>query len=348
MTQRLDAGDAVLGFVPRWVAGLARCCERVRVIALDAGDVSGLPENVDWRVVGRRGRLGRWLRFRRHLAEAFGRDGFDALLTHMVPRYSTLAAGAARRAGARHALWYTHGAVDRRLERAERVVERIFTASDASLRLDTPKKVVTGHGIDLAHFDAAGAAPELPPRLLTVGRVTPRKDPAVAVEALARLVAEGRDVRLDLVGDALAPGDAEYVASLRARVRRLGLEPRVALPGAVPYRDVPAWYRRATLVVSPSRTGSVDKAVLEGMASGRPVVTCNEAFPPLFAELGAQADGLVFPAGDARALAARVGAWLDRSQGERDALGAQLRAIVARDHEVDRLMARLVEGMGGA
>jgi hypothetical protein len=60
----------------------------------------------------------------------------------MVPRYATTGSGLVRGRGASY-LWYTHAAVDARLVEAERVVERIFTASDESLRLATHKKLVT-------------------------------------------------------------------------------------------------------------------------------------------------------------------------------------------------------------
>jgi glycosyltransferase involved in cell wall biosynthesis len=171
----------------------------VRVVALEAGDVSGLPANVDVRAIGRSGSIGRYLRFHSALRAAF-REGFDAVLAHMVPRYALVARGPARRARARLYLWYTHGTVDKRLRRAERVVAKIFTASPESMRLATPKRVVTGHGIDLAHFDRVDVVPETPARILAVGRLTPAKDPLTVVAALSQLVGHGHDVVLDLVG----------------------------------------------------------------------------------------------------------------------------------------------------
>lgn len=347
LTQVLDAEDAVLGFVSRWVEGFARHAERVRVVALEVGDVAGLPANVDVREVGRRGRVLRYLRYRRFLAEALARDGFDTVLAHMVPRYALVAAGPARRAGARLFLWYTHKGVDRRLVASERVVEAIFTASPESLRLETPKKVVTGHGIDLAHF-ARGGAPELPPRILSVGRLTPAKDPLTVIDALERLVATGRDVHLDLVGGALAAGDDAYGARVRERIQRSGMAARIALHGAVPYRRVPALYRRATVLVNASLTGSVDKVVLEAMACERPIVTCNESFEHVLAPLGADAAALRFAPGDGAGLAARIAALLDAGREARARLGARLRGIVEAEHEVDALMGRLVAAMSAA
>lgn len=347
LTQVLDAGDAVLGFTTRWVAELATHCERVRVVALELGDLSGLPANVDAREVGRRGRLRRLLRYRSLLREALVREGFDAVLAHMVPRYALVAAGPARRAGAGLFLWYTHGGVDARLRRAVPRVDKVFTATPESMRVPSPNKVVTGHGIDLAHFPLA-PWPQGAPRLLSVGRLTPAKDPLVAIEAVALLVGEGRDLFLDLVGGGLVTSDEAYRARVEARIAELGLGTRVRLEGAVPYRDIAERYARATVVINPSRTGSLDKVVLEAMASGRPVVSCNVAVRGALAELGPQAADLCFEPGDAVGLARRLAALLDAPAERRAALGARLRAIVERDHEVGRLMERLVREMEGA
>lgn len=344
LTQVIDSSDAVLGFVSRWVAGLAGACERVRVVALEAGVTDDLPANVDVCVVGRKGVVGRYLRYRAILREALVRDGFDAVLAHMVPRYALVAAGPARRAGAKLFLWYTHKAVDARLRRAVARVDKAFTASAESLRIDAPNKVVTGHGIDLAHFDARSVEPERPARLLTVGRLTPAKDPLTAIAALAILVARGHDLFLDVVGGELAAGDDAYARTVRDAIESGGVAGRIALHGAVPYRDVPPFFRRASILVHTSRTGSVDKVVLEALACGRPVVTSNESFGPILEPLGERAQMLRFPPGDATLLAARVEALLALSPGDLASLRRDLRAL-AREHEVDALMRRLVAHM---
>jgi glycosyltransferase involved in cell wall biosynthesis len=142
--------------------------------------------------------------------------------------------------------------------------------------------------------------------------------------------------------------DQSTMRAIREQIELGGLVERVHMPGAVSYRDVPAYYRRATLVVNASLTGSVDKVVLEAMAAARPVVSCNESIPPLLAELGDERAALYFTPKNASELADRMEALLARTQVERDALGARLRAIVARDHDVDRLTERLVREMGGA
>jgi glycosyltransferase involved in cell wall biosynthesis len=156
------------------------------------------------------------------------------------------------------------------------------------------------------------------------------------------------DVHLDLAGGALAQGDGSMVRAVRERTAAGPLAGRVELLGEVPHPRIPELYRRASVLVSASLTGSVDKVVLEAMACRRPVVTCNESFPPILESLGERAGGLLFEKGNAEELASRVEALLALDEGARSALGDELRAIVAEGHEVDRLMGRLVAEMESA
>lgn len=242
--------------------------------------------------------------------------------------------------------------MDGRLLRAIERVDGVFTASEESLRVDTPKRIVTGHGIDAGHFDVERRAftdrANGGGRLLSVGRLTPAKDPECVLDAVARLRAEGRAVELTWAGGGLAAGDDAYALRVRALVESLGLADAVRFDGAVPYTRIPDLYGASDLFVSASRTGSVDKVLLEAMAARRPLVSCNDSLAPLLeadAELAPWAPGCSFPEGDGAALAQRVAGWLDLDVAERARRTEALRAHVQRDHDVDRLMGRLVETM---
>lgn len=345
LTQVVDANDAVLGFVPGWISGLARHCSEVRSITLRAGDLSTLPVNASVRVVGERGRVLRWLRYQWFLREALSKDGFDAVLAHMVPRYALLARSRARSAGAGLFLWYTHAGVDERLKLAVEQVDRVFTASEESLRVETPRRVVTGHGIDLSHFQLADPAGRVPLRILSVGRMTPAKDPLVVIEALARLRSEGLPATLEIVGGTMTEADRMYENAVRARIRELGLESVVELCGAEPWRMIGRRYSRASLLVNASHTGSVDKVVLEAMACGTPILSCNDSIPRVLAALGSEREAHLFRPGDPADLARKAATLLALPAPQRQVLGARLRTIVERDHEVGALMKRLVECM---
>jgi len=54
--------------------------------------------------------------------------------------------------------------------------------------------------------------------------------------------------------------------------------------GPKEYKDLPDTLSQADLFINVSRTGSIDKAVLEAMALNIPVLTSNEAFKELLPE----------------------------------------------------------------
>ena len=78
---------------------------------------------------------------------------------------------------------------------------------------------------------STGAATEASPwRVVVVARLSPRKAPHLALEAVATLRREGRDVRLELCGTAFE-GYESYVAELRARSEQPDLAGAVTFSG---------------------------------------------------------------------------------------------------------------------
>ena len=106
-----------------------------------------------------------------------------------------------------------------------------------------------------------------PPTLLYHGRVDARKGVLDLLDAMARLDAEGRVLRLILSG--IGPD----VAAVADRVEMLGLGDRVELAGYASYDDAPAVYRRGDLFVSPTYSEGFSNTILEAMASGLPIVS---------------------------------------------------------------------------
>jgi glycosyltransferase involved in cell wall biosynthesis len=348
LTQVLDRQHGVLGFVVRWIAEFAKHTDAVRVVALEVGDTAGLPDNVDWIEIGRKGRVGRYFKYRSTLHQAMGEDGFDAVLSHMVPRYALMAAGPARKHGARPYLWYTHKGVDSRLRRAVPMVLKTFTASAESLRLDAPNRMVTGHGIDTNHFDLDAPTFTSPYRILSVGRLTPAKDPLCVLRGVRRLLDAGHEVALDWVGGGLTKSDEGFSQKVQREIEQLDLVGCVFLHGEVPYAEVDRFFQSADFLVNASHTGSVDKVVLEAMAARRPAISCNDSFPVIFdalPESTGRSASFQFAAGDDKALAERIAALIARGPAQLTALGEQLRGLVVLNHGVESLCERLIREM---
>jgi glycosyltransferase involved in cell wall biosynthesis len=343
LTQVLDQQDAVLGFFHRWCDVFARNVERLTVVAQRVGRVE-LPENVAVISLGKESGAGGFARLRKLLA---GLGGLreerrpDAVLVHMVPRLGLAALPATLPRGVPLYLWYTHKGVDLSLRLATPLMRKVFTASRESFRLliQDERLVITGHGIDTEHF-GLGTGPR-PVDVVCVGRLSPTKAQDDVLKGMALMQ---RCPSAEVVGGTLLAKDEEYRDRLLSLVRmEPALHQRVRFLGPVPWRDVAAVMRRARVLVDASRTGSVDKVVLEAMASGTLPLTCNAAFEPLLG--GALAGRLTYPEGDLPGLASRLARLLAMEPAERDALGRELRGRVLAEHDLERLIPNMVAHM---
>ena len=170
--------------------------------------------------------------------------------------------------------------------------------------------------------------------LAWAGRMTAEKGVDDLVAALRRLVADGRDVHLSLVGD----GPAR--SSVAAAVEAMGLAGRVTWHGYVadraPYLSI---LREADVFVLPSHAEGVPKVVVEAMAAGLPVIATATGNTPEVLAHGRR--GVIVPIGDAVALAAAIARLAD----DREARG-RLRVAgldYAADHTAEAQARRLLD-----
>lgn len=122
--------------------------------------------------------------------------------------------------------------------------------------------------------DLKGAREHLdePVRILTVGRLSPRKGTDVAVEAAAELRRRGWQMHLSLVGQVFT-GYEWYETELRNMVASSGLQDYVAFEGFC--ADVWPHYRSADVAMVPSRWEPFGNTAVEAQLAGVPVVVTN-------------------------------------------------------------------------
>ncbi|MDQ6908443.1 MAG: glycosyltransferase family 4 protein [Chloroflexota bacterium] len=182
--------------------------------------------------------------------------------------------------------------------------------------------------------DTFVAAPRPPRRagpftLVTVGSLAQMyKAPDVQIDALARLVKEGLDLRLVLVGD------GKHRSELEARAAALGIAERVVFRGQLTAGiAVRAELDAADVFCLPSRTEGMPRAMIEAMARGLPCIGSTMGGIP---ELLPAAD-MVSP-GDVAALAKTIRAVV--TDPERMAQMSARNLARARDYQEDELRAR--------
>lgn len=346
ITQKADRDDPVLGFMHAWFEGLAGRLDELHLLVLEPGKYE-LPDNVFIHSMGKErgaGRFGKLLKFISVMAALVLRRRVDVVFAHMCPIYAALAAPFCRLRGVPLVMWITHGADNPTLRLSHRLVDRVLTASPESTALTGPKVTATGHGIDTSKFAAAPAPGADPLRVLSVGRITPSKDYATLIEA-ARILIHVRGVnnfKVSIVGACYTEDDKKHLSELNRQIKEKDVADYIVFEGAAAHDAMPEQYGRADVFVSASLTGSVDKAVLEAMACGRPAVTCNPSFARVFEDM---AGALMFNPGDAAKLADILQRYFSAAREYRAQTGAALRALVENNHSLNTLMDRLVHEM---
>ena len=280
ITQKVDKNDDILGFFHQWIIEFAKKCEKVVVVCLEFGEYD-LPENVKVLSLGKEEKPNCYIakllycwNFYKYIWKE--RDNYDCVLVHMNPEYVVLGGIPWKLLRKKIYLWYTHKSVNLWLRLAENLADKIFTASEKSFRLTSNKIIVTGHGIDVSKF-------KTPPRtrtssvqgknskfkIITVGRISKSKNVDKLAEAGEILKKRNFNFELKIAGGPATEEDKVYFEKLKGRANFVG---------PIPNKDIPEFYKEGDLFVNLSDTGSLDKAVLEAMASGLLVLTSNEAF----------------------------------------------------------------------
>jgi glycosyltransferase involved in cell wall biosynthesis len=343
ITPKVDPNDDLLGFVHSWMARLAERVEQLYVLQLWSGP-SELPGNVTVFSMGKGvgvgvGKTGQLVRFARVVGSLCLSRRVDAVLAHMGPVFAVCAAPFARAAGLPLALWYAHGAVSPTLRLAHALVDRVGTSSPAGFRIPSSKVRYTGQGIDTDRFVPPSDEPIDGP-IASIGRLSPVKDYETVLEALALLGERKLRPALKIIGGIHLPSEARYLESLRALSVRLGLTGQVGFEDGVPHQAIAPLYQHSAFFVSASRTGSLDKAVLEALSCARLAITSNGAFKEFY---GADHACYMFPAGDSGALARLLETTLQTPASERRARGLALRERVSAEHGVGHLADELVK-----
>jgi glycosyltransferase involved in cell wall biosynthesis len=178
-----------------------------------------------------------------------------------------------------------------------------------------------------------------PVRLLTVSRIDPRKGLRALPAAVAALVAQGRDVTIDLVGPTIGQiGDAERDA-IAAEAKRLGVDARVTLRGPIPLDQLMPLYQTYDAFVLPTQPGEgIPRVLMEAMAAGVPVITTGVS--GIGSLISHEENGLVMPDSSPQAVAAAVLRLLDDGALRRRVIDGGYRT--ARAHTLERQAAAMM------
>jgi glycosyltransferase involved in cell wall biosynthesis len=126
-----------------------------------------------------------------------------------------------------------------------------------------------------------------------------------------------------------------YEKIVRAEIQARPYREKITLKGALPPERLPALLNEQDIFFNFSTTGSLDKAVLEALATGVPAITTNEAFKKLLSPFG-----LYVEERDYTTLADTLDTIMNRP--DRVAVIAMLRNKVVEQHSLSKLIPALL------
>ena len=232
----------------------------------------------------------------------------------------------------------------------------VFAPSHSCLKmlrgvgLTAPAEVVS-NGIDLRRYSKAPAPESIyrkygirreVPTFLSVGRLEKDKKVDLVIKATAKAAASAQ-VQTVLVGR--GKDEAEF----REIAKRLGLEGTLVFTGYVPDEDLPLLYNAGDVYIGAGAAELQGMAVMEGMASGLPILVANAVALPELLEEGV--NGFLFEP-TAEDLARKMLLMLDQrdrweAMGERGMASMQRHDTPVVLAQVEELYRRMMAGQEG-
>lgn len=273
ITQKVDKGDAILGFFHTWIVEFSKKFEAVSVVCLEKGECD-FPHNVKVYSLGkesRRSRIKYITNFYNYIV-GLNRE-YDAVFVHMNQEYIILGGIFWKLLRKKIYFWrnHPHGSLLTRI--AVWLSNKVFCTSSFSYTAKFKKTVLMPVGIDTELFKSIQNT-KYPYSILSLGRISPVKNIHLMIEAAKILKERGVNFVLDIVGDPANPEDVEYKKKLIEEAKGL---PVNFLPG-VPNDKTPEIYTSHEIFLNLTPSGSFDKTILEAVACGcRVLVMPNQA-----------------------------------------------------------------------
>jgi glycosyltransferase involved in cell wall biosynthesis len=316
---------------------LLRYYDEIDVVAVKVGE-HDLPPRIHVHGIGEgRGKAGKVIRFYRIVCGLLRKHAYSVVFSHMNTHFTVLFWPLAKISAIKQVLWYAHRQTSLLLRLAAWCAERVVTSTKEGFSLPSNKLDIIGQGIDTHIFVDPGTK-DRQCDVVTTGRISPSKkiDEIIGQFLAASLPAS----HLHIIGSPASSGDVVLRDRLQAEYSTI---PAIHFVGFKSPAEIADIYRRCSIFVNLSETGSLDKANLEAAAAGLIVVTSNAAFRSFVLERGLFAGALLSSAGDLASLLRDIQSRLEWYRIEHAAIAVAVREAHALDGLIGRL-GRVLEG----
>jgi glycosyltransferase involved in cell wall biosynthesis len=333
ITKTVDQDDQLLGFFLGWVRGFANTFGRVSILCLERGKFN-LPENVSVISLGKdRGFSKIFQLFNFYMNCWSLRKQYDVVFVHMNAIWVVVGTWLWHLMGKKVFLWYAHKTIKLKHKVAEKLADGIFASTPQGFRIESKKLMIVGQGIDTELF-----RPDFykrPARLgiLSVGRLARVKNYDALIDTVKILNNTDLNFHITVIGESVLNEDKKYEKEIKDTIKKLGIEDRFSFLGKIANRNLPQYYQANHIYVNLSKTGSLDKTIVEAMASGCTVLSSNDSAKEFLP------DELIVDGDNPKELAEKI-----KEMTQKD-FSNKLRDYVVRNHSLGGLIRRISERM---
>jgi glycosyltransferase involved in cell wall biosynthesis len=253
---------------------------------------------------------------------------------HMTTRPAVIIAPIARMFGIKQGLWYSHQKAPKSLKFATLFVNSIFSPTEKSFPIKTAKLIQVGHGIETSFWSQLPVKSNTSTCIAVVGRVSRVKRIESLIQACSRI--QNNQIKVEIIGPV---DDGSYLLELEELCHKVQvdfdhigeLRKEELLNNSYNYR-----------MVYSGTLKSVDKAPLEMMATGMPIVSSNIELMQASGMDGFWREHFQEEL-SAQPLETQIRRFLD-CELELSQI-SELRTLIEKDNNLDRLIQRLVKSI---
>jgi glycosyltransferase involved in cell wall biosynthesis len=144
-----------------------------------------------------------------------------------------------------------------------------------------------GNGIDTSTYFFQNPKKVNSLRFITVGRISPSKKVDLLIDSLITHPSlKDSEWSLTIIGAGTNQAEDRYFNNIKKKVELSEFGKKIIFTGRLDSEQIIKYYRNSDFFFNLSSTGSIDKAILESMASGCLVISSNDSFKSIAVESG--------------------------------------------------------------
>jgi len=279
-----NKNSQALAFALDWVDAIAKNIDKLYVVSLRCKDFQ-VANNVEVHCINqdKKNRIETIFSIWKTLYKIHKKDkNIDGYFVHMAHYFVPIIYPFAKYFNQKIVLWYAHKSTPFSLKIAGTLANKIFSISSKSMRLQTNKFEPIGHGIDTKNrFILKDNFRNKIKNIVTVGRISKVKNTHLIIEEFLKLNRD--DLYLYVVGDTLTQDDKLYFDKIKNLIPK-DKNKNIIFTGSISFENIINIYNNIDLAVNLG-DGALDKAIIEPMAMGIPVITSNDSAKEIFTHL---------------------------------------------------------------